>query len=65
MPYYIDVRTKEPGSVEKTVRAMVRHRHGDRLIKEGEDICRGKFDRYLPRELVMKSFVENRLDFNL
>ena len=65
MPYYIDVRTKEPGSVEKTVRAMVRHRHGDRLIKEGEDICRGKFDRYLPRELVVKSFVENRLDFNL
>ena len=36
-----------------------------RLIKEGEDICRGKFDRYLPRELIVKSFVENRLDFNL
>ena len=65
MPYFIDVRTKEPGSVERTVRAMVKHRRGDQLIGEDEDICRGKFDRYLPRELVVRSFVMNRLDFNL
>ena len=65
MPYYIDVRTKEPGSVERTVRALVKHRHGEKLIGKEEDICRGKFDRYLSRELVVKSFVENKLDFNL
>ena len=65
VPYYIDVRTKEPGSVERTVRAMVRHRQGDRLIGEEEDICHGKFDRSLPRKLVVKSVVMNRLDFNL
>ena len=65
MPYYIDVRTREPGSVERTVKTMVKQKHGERLIGPDEDICRGKFDRYLPRELVVKSFVENRLDFNL
>ena len=65
MPYYIDVRTKDPGSVERAVRYMVRSKHGEDLVDDEEDICRGKFDRYLPRELVVKSFVENRLDFNL
>ena len=65
MPYYIDVRTREPGSVERTVKTMVKQKHGERLIGPDEDICRGKFDRYLPRELLMRSFVENRMDFNL
>ena len=60
MPYYIDVYTKSPGDVEAAIRGTAKGRSID-LIDPEEDICRGKFDRYLPRGLLVKTFIRNNL----
>ena len=61
MPYYIDVYTKRAGYVEK-IYSEFRERGGSKdLVGPDEDICFGKFDQYVPRELLLNSFVRNRL----
>ena len=61
MPYYIDVYTKSAGYVEK-IYSEFRERGGDKdLVGVDEDICFGKFDQYIPRELLLTAFVRNRL----
>ena len=61
MPYYIDVYTRSAGYVEK-IYSEFRERGGNKdLIDPDEDICFGKFDKYIPRELLTTAFVWNRL----
>ena len=64
IPYHIDVYTKKPGEVESAVRNFSKKRNKNDLIEQDEDLCRGKFDRYLPRGLLLKGFIANRLDFS-
>ena len=61
MPYHIDVYTDRPGTVERMLSSFMKDRKMDGLILPDENICRGKFDQYLPRELVERNFVANRL----
>ena len=60
-PYFIDVYTKSPGHVEKVYSEFRERGGGKDLIGPDEDICFGKFDRYIPRDLLLESFVANRL----
>ena len=61
MPYHIDVYTDKPGTVERTVNSFMKNRKAIDLILPDENICRGKFDTYLPRELLVRCFTANRL----
>lgn len=62
MPYHIDVYTDRPGTVEKVINSSLNGIKTDKLILPDENICRGKFDMYLPRELLVRNFTANRLD---
>ena len=62
MPYYIEAYGKKPGNVKRAVEDCNRTRLSS-LISDDDDICRGKFDEYLPRELLIRTFVANRLGF--
>ena len=62
MPYYIDVRTKKPGPIEHEIRNHTRSKL-PKLIGDDDDLCRGKFDQYLPRELLIKTFIANHLRY--
>ena len=61
MPYHIDVYTDKPGTVERAVNSFLKNRRTNDLILPDENICRGKFDIYLPRELLVRNFTANRL----
>ncbi len=61
MPYHIDVYTNKPGTVERVVNSLMKNRKAIDLILPDENICRGKFDTYLPRELLVRCFTANRL----
>ncbi len=61
LPYHIDVYTSRPGNVERMVNSFVNGRKTSNLILPDENICRGKFDMYLPRELLVRNFTANRL----
>ena len=63
MPYHIDVYTDRPGTVEKALDSFMNNKRADGLIPIDENICRGKFDPYLPRELLERTFISNRLSF--
>ena len=62
MPYHIDVYTDRPGTVERIVNGPIGNRKTESLILPDENICRGKFDQYLPRELLVRSYIANRLN---
>ena len=62
MPYHIDVYTDRPGTVERIVNGPIENRKAESLILPDENICRGKFDQYLPRELLVRSYIANRLN---
>ena len=61
MPYHIDVYTDKPGTVERTINSFMKNRKAKDLILPDENICRRKFDLYLPRELLVRNFTANRL----
>ena len=61
LPYHIDVYTSRPGNVERIVNSFMNGRKTSNLILPDENICRGKFDMYLPRELLVRNFTANRL----
>ena len=61
MPYHIDVYTDKPGTVERTLNSFMKNRNMGGIIPPDENICRGKFDIYLPRELLIRNFTANRL----
>ena len=61
-PYYIEVRTKKPGIIEKGIRDFIAGGNAGTLIDPAEDFHHGKFDGYLPEVLLKKAFIANWLD---
>lgn len=61
LPYHIDVYTSRPGNVERIVSSFMNGRKTSNLILPDENICRGKYDAYLPRELLVRYYTANRL----
>ena len=65
IPYHIDVYTDRPGTVERMVNGSMRKMKAEGLILPNENICRGKFDQYLPKDLLERNFIANRLNSEL
>ena len=64
-PYYIDVRGDiTEDELISGIEAFLED--GDRflLIEQNDKLRFGKFDAYVPDELLMKAFVEDRLDYD-
>ena len=62
MPYFIEARTKRPGLVEHEIREHTRSKI-PKLVTDDDDLFRGKFDQYLPRKLLVKTFIHNHLRY--
>ncbi|MBR4697463.1 MAG: hypothetical protein IKP18_03405, partial [Candidatus Methanomethylophilaceae archaeon] len=63
-PYYVDVLTElDWGELQETIERYSSQRFAYDLI--GDDrLVFGKYDRYVPEELLVKAFGEDRLDFS-